>query len=269
MRARQKYQGVPVEAIGLTAGYGDHVVLKEVDFVALPRVITVILGGSGCGKSTLLKNILGLHPPMGGVVRLFGQNINEITDDELKTARSNIGVLFQNGALFSSMTVGENIATVIREHTRLPEEVIVQMVRMKLSLVGLEDAVQKFPAELSGGMKKRAALARAIALDPEALFCDEPSAGLDPVVAAEIDDLLLNLKSLFDMTVVVVTHELASIKKIADRVVMLDGGRVIAEGTLEEAMLSKNPKVFDFFNRVSHTEKKAENSLLSIAEGGK
>ncbi|GAB4307004.1 MAG: ATP-binding cassette domain-containing protein [Myxococcota bacterium] len=257
----------PVEVKGLVAGYGEKIILEGVDFIAYPGEITVILGGSGCGKSTLLRNILGLFPPIGGTVKLFGEEIGRLSDKELKRLRSNIGVLFQNGALFTSMSVGENVAMVIREHTRLPDDIVNQMVRMKLAQVGLEDAITKYPNELSGGMKKRAALARAIALDPLVLFCDEPSAGLDPVVASELDDLLINLRNLFKMSVIVVTHELESIKKIADRVVMLDKGKVIAEGRLEEVMKSKNPKVFDFFHRISHTEEKASSSLLSLIEG--
>ena len=257
----------PVEVRGLVAKYGEHTVLDDVDFVVQPQKITVILGGSGCGKSTLMRNALGLLTPAAGTVKLFGSDISGLSDDELKQARSRIGVLFQNGALFTSMTVGQNVAAVIQEHAHLPPEIVSQMVRMKLSLVGLEDAITKYPSELSGGMRKRAALARAIALDPSVLFCDEPSAGLDPVVATELDDLLINLKKLFDMTVVVVTHELESIKKIADRVVMLDAGKVIAEGELQEVMKSKNLKVFDFFNRISHTEEKAASSLFSFIEG--
>jgi len=260
-------QPPPVQIQGLIARYGEKTVLEGVDFIASPGIITVIIGGSGCGKSTLLKHALGLYQPAGGRIFLFGRDIDEVSDTELKHIRMRIGVLFQNGALFTSMTVGENVAVVIRENTDLPEEIIAQMVRMKLSLVGLEDAIGKYPEELSGGMRKRAALARAIASDPEVLFCDEPSAGLDPVVASELDDLLLNMRSLFNMTMVVVTHELESIKKIADRVVMLDDGGIVAQGTLDEVMSMRDYRVHDFFNRISHTEEKSRASIYAVSEG--
>jgi len=256
----------PVQVSGLVASYGDQVVLEGVDFQARKGLINVILGGSGSGKSTLLRNILGLYQPVAGEVRLFGVPINELSEQELTTVRSEIGVVFQNGALFTSMSVGDNIAAVPQEHTQLPPEIIVQIVRMKLALVGLEHAVTKFPDELSGGMRKRAAVARAIALDPKVLFCDEPSAGLDPVTASELDDLLLSLKRLFGMTIVVVTHELESIKKIADRIVLLQSGKTIADGTLEEVLATGNRTVYDFFNRVSHTSEKEEASLLSSVD---
>ncbi len=257
----------PVEVRGLVARYGDHIVLDGVDFVAPPGEITVILGRSGCGKSTLLKNALGLVDPSAGSVKLLGVDIAQISDKALKELRSHIGVLFQNGALFTSMTVGENVSMVIREIMDLPEDIIAQLVHMKLSLVDLEDAIAKYPDELSGGMRKRVAIARAIAADPKILFCDEPSAGLDPVVASEIDDLLLNLKELFDMTLVVVTHELQSIKKIADRVVMIDQGKIMAHGSLEDVVEIDNQIVSDFFGRVSHTEEKSRESLYAISQG--
>lgn len=254
----------PVEVRRLIAKYGDTVVLDGVDLVTAPREITAVLGGSGCGKSTLLRHALGLYRPAGGTVKLFGKDVNTVSKAQLKEIRANIGVLFQSGALFTSMTVGENVAVVIRENTDLPETVIAQMVRMKLSLVGLEDAIAKYPEELSGGMRKRASLARAIASDPQVLFCDEPSAGLDPVVASELDDLLLNLKKLFGMTLLVVTHEVESIRKIADRVLMLDDGHVIAEGPLEEVVASDDRRVSDFFNRISHTQEKTQSSLYAM-----
>jgi phospholipid/cholesterol/gamma-HCH transport system ATP-binding protein len=258
----------PVEVRGLTASYGDHVILKDIDFVARPAEVTVVLGGSGSGKSTLLKHTLGLLQPDSGTIKLLGKEIGEQSESELTALRSRIGVLFQGGALFSSMTVGENVAMVIRETTDLPEEVVYQMVRMKLSLVRMEDAITKYPEELSGGMRKRAALARAIAVDPDILFCDEPSAGLDPIVACELDELLLSLKELFGMTLVIVTHELESVKKIADRVVMLEDGKVIAEGALEQVMTSTHPTVADFFGRISRSDRATTPSLLSVIKGG-
>jgi phospholipid/cholesterol/gamma-HCH transport system ATP-binding protein len=255
---------LPIEVHGLVARYGTRTILQGIDFSARANEITVIIGGSGCGKSTLLRNMMGLLLPAEGQVKLFGANLSDLSEKDLALVRSRLGVLFQNGALFTSMTVGENIAMVIRELTALPDEIIYQMVRMKLSLVGLEGAITKYPDELSGGMCKRAALARAIACDPAILFCDEPSAGLDPVVASELDDLLLDLKRLFSMAIIVVTHELASIKKIADRVVMLHAGQVLANGTLAEVMASEHPVVRDFFMRATHSGDKGKGSLFSM-----
>jgi len=258
--------GHPVEVEGLVARYGEETVLDGVDFRAGRGLVTVVLGGSGCGKSTLLRHTLGLLSPAAGTIRLLGRELSTLRDAELRDLRSRVGVLFQGGALFSSMTVGENVAMVIRETTSVPEPVVAQMVRMKLALVGLEDAVAKHPEELSGGMRKRAALARAIAVDPEILLCDEPSAGLDPIVAAELDDLLLNLKRLFGMTIVVVTHELASVRKIADWIVMLDAGRVIARGTPEQVMGSPHPLVRDFFARTPRGARASGASLWAEME---
>ena len=219
-------------------------------------------------KSTLLRHTLGLDAPTAGDVRLLGADIHDVEEERLKEIRSRIGVLFQGGALFTSMTVGENVAVVIRENTDLPEEIVRQMVRMKLALVGLEDAVDKFPEELSGGMRKRAAIARSIASDPDVVFCDEPSAGLDPVVATELDDLLINLKELFDMTLVVVTHELESIKKIADRAYMLDERKVIARGPLDEVMGSADARVRGFFDRAAREKTARRSSLLEEVRAG-
>ncbi len=258
----------PVDIKGLTVRYGDRIILSEVDFKAHRGKINVVIGGSGCGKSTLLRHALGLSAPLAGEVNLLGEDLKNANDDDIKRIRRRIGVLFQNGALFSSMTVGENVAVVIKENTDLPEEIISEMVMMKLAQVGLHDVVDKFPEQLSGGMRKRAALARAIATDPEMLFCDEPSAGLDPVVASELDDLLLSLNTHFDMTMLVVTHDIESIRKIADRVSMLDGGNIVAEGTIEEVLRSKDSRVQDFFNRVSHVEEKAQSSIFAASRGG-
>jgi len=258
----------PVEVRGLVADYGEQRVLDMVDFVARPGLVTVVLGGSGCGKTTLLRHALGLRQPSSGTVSLFGVDLATLSDEELARLRSRIGVLFQNGALFTSMTVGENIAFAIRERASLPEAIVRQMVRLKLSLVGLEPAIDKLPEQLSAGMRKRAALARALASDPEVLFCDEPSAGLDPIRASELDELLLRIRDLFDMTVVVVTHELESIKKIADRVVMLDAGRVIIEGPLDHVLRSDDPRVRDFFNRVSRRDERTHSALYSVFSGG-
>jgi phospholipid/cholesterol/gamma-HCH transport system ATP-binding protein len=256
-----------VETRGLVAAYGEERVLDGVDFAAERGRITVILGGSGCGKSTLLRHALGLRRPVAGSVRLFGRELAELRDAELKEIRMRIGVLFQGGALFSSMTVGENVAMPIRENARVPEPVVSQLVRMKLAQVGLEDAITKHPEELSGGMRKRAALARAIAADPEILFCDEPSAGLDPIVAAGLDQLLLDLRALYGITIVVVTHDLDSVRKIADRVVMLHAGKVIAEGSLAEVEGSRHPLVRDYFARAPRVERGGRGTLRAMWEG--
>ncbi len=259
--------GFPVFIENLTVHYGRKKVLNNVTFRAYPGKINVIIGQSGSGKSTMLRHALGLRRFTSGTIRLFGREVEGMSDQELRDTRIRIGVLFQSGALFSSMSVGENIALVIKENTNLPGEVIAEMAQMKLALVGLKDAIGKYPENLSGGMRKRAALARAIATDPEILFCDEPSAGLDPVVASELDDLLISLNENFNMTMVVVTHDIESIKKIAHRVAMLDGGKIIAEGPLDEVMANPNTVVQDFFNRVSHADEKVAQSRFFVSHG--
>jgi phospholipid/cholesterol/gamma-HCH transport system ATP-binding protein len=187
----------------------------------------VIMGGSGCGKSTLLRHMIGSMIPDEGRVELFGQDLLELTDEQLDTMRKRFGILFQSGALFNSMTVGENVALPLQEHTDLDGDTIDIIIRIKLELVGLREAVDLMPSEISGGMKKRAGLARAIALDPEILFYDEPSAGLDPVTSAEIDQLMMDLAGKLGVTSVVVTHEMDSAFRIADRLAMLDKGRML------------------------------------------
>jgi len=267
MAAQTQSRAPVVEVRGLVAVYGAETVLDGVDFTAEQGLITVILGGSGCGKSTLLRHALGLLRPAAGEVRLFGRSLGAMGEGELRAIRSRIGVLFQGGALFSSMTVGENVAMAIRETSDVPEPIIGQIVRMKLAQVGMEEAITKYPEELSGGMRKRAALARAIAVDPEVLFCDEPSAGLDPIVAAGLDELLLHLKALYGITMVVVTHDLDSVRKIADKVVMLDAGQVLARGTLAEVEASEHPIVRDYFARIPSAGRTGARSLWSIMEG--
>jgi phospholipid/cholesterol/gamma-HCH transport system ATP-binding protein len=257
----------PVRIDKLTVVYNHRRVLNRISLDVYPGVINVIIGKSGSGKSTLLRHALGLQMPTGGVIELFGKRLDEMSDGEIRRSRLRTGVLFQSGALFSSMTVFENVAVVIRENTNLPEPIVAEMVRMKLSLVGLEDAAGKRPEQLSGGMRKRAALARAIATDPEILFCDEPSAGLDPVVASELDDLLIRLCENLHMTMLVVTHDIESIKKIAGRVAMLDAGKIVAEGPLETVLKNTDPRVHDFFNRVSHAEEKSERVMFMMGEG--
>ncbi|MFO0724383.1 MAG: ATP-binding cassette domain-containing protein [Myxococcota bacterium] len=257
-----------LEVKNLIARYGDRQVLNDVSMQVDPGEVHVILGGSGCGKSTLLKHVIGLMKPAGGSVKLLGVDLVEADEPERNAVLARIGMLFQGGALLNSLTIRENVALPIKERTNLPDDVIDEMVKMKLGLVSMLHATDLTPPELSGGMKKRAALARAMATDPEILFCDEPSAGLDPITAAALDDLLLNLKSRFGMSLVVVTHELASIETIADRVTMLDKGFVIASGPLAEVKKSPHPMVRAFFDRKSEAEKTGASVLAMLGQEG-
>jgi phospholipid/cholesterol/gamma-HCH transport system ATP-binding protein len=210
----------------------------------------VLLGGSGSGKSTLLRQIIGLERPKSGSVHVKGTDITRCSQAELKTVHRSIGVAFQSAALFNSLSVEDNVALTLREHTKLAPSIIELMVWMKLALVGLADFGKLRPQELSGGMKKRAAVARALALSPEILVLDEPSAGLDPIVAAELDELILLLKEAFQMTVVVVTHEMPSAFRIADRIAMLYKGTFRSIGTKEEIRASKDVRVRHFLDRI-------------------
>jgi phospholipid/cholesterol/gamma-HCH transport system ATP-binding protein len=217
----------------------------------------VLLGGSGSGKSTLLRQIIGLERPMSGSVIVKGVDITRCSAAELKKIRHSVGVAFQSAALFNSFSVDDNIALPLREHTRLAPSIIDLMVWMKLAVVGLADFGKLLPQELSGGMKKRGAVARALALDPEILVLDEPSAGLDPIVAAELDDLILLLKQAFQMTVIVVTHEMHSAFRIADRIAMLHEGAFTSIGTKDEIKASRDPRVRQFLDRVPRDVAKA------------
>ena len=219
---------------GLVKRFGDREVLSGVSLSVRPGETMVVMGGSGCGKSTLLRLMMGLTWPDEGTVEVFGQELSVLADAELDALRKRTGILFQSGALFSSLTVGENVALPLREHTDLDDATIRIIVRIKLELVGLRQAADLMPAEISGGMKKRAGLARAIALDPEILFYDEPSAGLDPVTSAEIDRLIADLSSKLGVTSVVVTHEMDSAFRVADRMAMLDSGRMLKVGPRQE-----------------------------------
>jgi phospholipid/cholesterol/gamma-HCH transport system ATP-binding protein len=210
----------------------------------------VLLGGSGSGKSTLLRQIIGLERPKSGSVHVKGIDITRCSQAELKTVHRSIGVAFQSAALFNSLSVEDNVALTLREHTKLAPSIIELMVWMKLALVGLADFGKLRPQELSGGMKKRAAVARALALSPEILVLDEPSAGLDPIVAAELDELILLLKEAFQMTVVVVTHEMPSAFRIADRIAMLYKGTFRSIGTKEEIRASNDVRVRHFLDRI-------------------
>ena len=237
-----------IKVENLTGGYNENIVLRDISFEVYEGEILVILGTSGCGKTTLLKHLIGLLYPFSGKIFLLGHDLLSLPEKKAMVLMRKIGVLFQNGALLNSITVADNVAIPYEQHTNLKADLINQLVRLKLKLVGLSNADELLPSELSGGMRKRAALARAIALDPPILFADEPAAGLDPVTAASLDRLLLDLRKLLGMTLVVVTHELTSIKRIADRILFLDKGRIAFLGTLEQAMASELEPVKKFFN---------------------
>jgi phospholipid/cholesterol/gamma-HCH transport system ATP-binding protein len=240
---------IVVQVDHLVAHYGEMLVLDDVSFAVRRGEIFVIIGGSGCGKTTMLKHMTGLLTPTSGRVLYEGIDITRMDEDELARVQRHIGIAFQSGGLFNSMTVGDNVAMPLREYRVVDEGIIPAIVRMKLSLVGLAAAEDLLPDELSGGMKKRAGLARAIAADPPVIYFDEPSAGLDPIMASGLDDLVLNLRKLLGITFIIVTHELESIRKIADRVLMLDLGKAVFLGAVEEAERSSVDRVRQFFER--------------------
>lgn len=215
-------QRPPIEVKGLTMQYGPLVVMQDLNFQVERGEIFVIMGGSGSGKSTLLKHLIGLKKPAAGTILFDGEDFGEADEKARKTILRRMGVLYQNGALWSGMTLAENVALPLEEYTSLNAEAIGEVVALKLALVGLRGFEAFYPSEISGGMRKRAALARATAVDPEVLFFDEPSSGLDPITASRLDDLILQLRASFGTTVVVVSHDLASIFKIADRALFLD-----------------------------------------------
>src|SRR5271156_3547220 len=238
----------------LRVKYGEREILHGISFEVPAGETLVILGGSGSGKSTLLRTLVGLETPASGEIWIQSKDFASISDNERDELLKKMGMSFQGGALFGSMTVGENVALPLQEHTNLDESTIEIMVRLKLDQVGLSGFESYMPAQLSGGMKKRAAIARALAMDPEILFFDEPSAGLDPIIAAGIDELILKLKKAFRMSIVVVTHELASAYLIADRMILLDKGVVVANGTVKELQDSSQPRVRQFLVRVPEPE---------------
>jgi len=259
--------GPMISVRDLRVSYGEREVLHGVTFDVQPRETMVILGGSGSGKSTLIRTLAGLEKPSAGEVWIKGLNIATASWEDMGELRKKMGMSFQGGALFGSMTLGENVALPLRELTRLEDSTIRIVVRLKLEQVGLAGFEDYLPSQLSGGMLKRGAVARALAMDPEILFFDEPSAGLDPIIAAGIDKLILDLKQVFDMTIVVVTHELASAFLIADRMVMIDKGNIIALGTREEMRTSQNPRVRQFLDRVPEPEVTTELDHLQMLGG--
>ena len=258
----------PIEPVlslrNLRVSYGEREILHGISFDVVRGETLVILGGSGSGKSTLLRTLVGLEKPSAGEIWIKGRDLAKTSAAEMDEIRTKIGMSFQGGALFGSMTVGENVALPLREHTRLEDSTIEIVLRLKLQQVGLEGFEYYTPAQLSGGMKKRAAVARALAMDPEILFFDEPSAGLDPIIAAGIDELILELKRAFHMTIIVVTHELASAFLIADRMLLIDKGNIVALGTTEEMRSSTQPRVRQFLDRIAEPEVSGELDYLQM-----
>ncbi len=241
-------QAVPaIDIERLRVAYGDHLVLRDVSLHVGKGEIAVIVGGSGCGKSTLLKAAIGLVEPSSGAVRLLGSELRTLEESRQGELKKRIGVMFQYGALLNSLTIGENVALPLEMHTDLDGDLVREVVSTRLHMVGIGQAIDRYPNELSGGMRKRAALARAMVLEPDILFCDEPGAGLDPVTAAEVDRLLLTVNRSLGITLVVVTHELLSIERLGGRLLMLAGGEVLFSGTSEEARHSGKPELEGFF----------------------
>jgi len=257
-----------IEIRDLHTRYGDLEVLRGINLTVYEGETLAILGRSGCGKSTLLRHMIGLSKPTRGEILLYGRDITRMREEEKFQLLKRVGMLFQSAALFNSMTIADNVALPLREHTQLVEPTIQIMVRMKLDLVGLSGFENYLPSQLSGGMRKRAGLARALAMDPDILFCDEPSAGLDPIVAAGIDHLLLKLKRAFRMTMVVVTHEMASVFLIADRIAMMHNGQILAVGTPDEIRQNPHPLVQQFLRREPGDEEVDRSALLRTLTGG-
>ena len=238
-----------VEINKLTTVLGGHTILKELDLTVMPGQVVAIVGGSGCGKTTLLRVMLQLLPMKHGRMKLFGKNIDECSPIEIQRIQQRWGVLFQHNALFSSLTVLENIQFPLQEFTSLTEPLLSEVALLKLSFAGLTSkTANQFPSELSGGMQKRAALARAIALDPELLFLDEPTAGLDPQSAAEFDELVIHLRNALGLTIVIITHDLDTIIRVTDRVAFMGEGRVLACQPIEELVNNPHPLIKEYFN---------------------
>jgi len=257
-----------VSVSNLRVDYGSREVLHGLTFEVRRGETLVVIGGSGSGKSTMLRTLVGLERPSSGEVRIRGVDIAKAGAREMDGIRKRIGLAFQGGALIGSLSVGGNISLPLLEHTTLAPSTIEVMVRIKLEQVGLSGFENYSPAQLSGGMKKRAALARAMALDPEILFFDEPSAGLDPITAAGIDDLILSLKKAYSLSMVVVTHELASAFLIADRIILLDHGNIVAMGPVEEVRDSQHPRVRQFLDRIADSAQDDDVDHLRIYTEG-
>ncbi len=245
----EQSQDIVLHVKDLVVKYGDRTVLDTISFTVKRGEVFVILGGSGSGKSTLLRTLVGLMRPHAGQILLNGKDLTALNEEERIAARKRIGMCFQNSALFNSMTLADNVALPLREHTPQKESTIEIMTKMKLGLVGLSGYEDYMPGELSGGMRKRAGLARAMAMDPDIIFYDEPSAGLDPIMAAGLDELIRTMQSTFNLTSIVVTHEMASVDVIADTVCMLHRGRIVALGTPAAVKASQHPYVQQFFSR--------------------
>ncbi|MDT8388542.1 MAG: ABC transporter ATP-binding protein [Thiogranum sp.] len=257
-----------VEIENVSTSYGERKILEDVSLSVNEGEVMVIMGGSGSGKSTLLRCLLGLHHPDTGAIRLFGKDITELNGREWHKLRTKIGVSFQGGALFNSMSVGDNVCMPLREHTRLDERTIRIMSRMKLELVNMAGFAHLMPGQLSGGMTKRTALARAIVMDPKVLFFDEPSAGLDPIVASNLDKLILQIRDAMGVTIIVVTHELQSAFAIADRITILDHGQILMTGTIDEVRSSDNQRVRNLLQRSSEPEAVDRDEYLQrLTEG--
>ena len=237
-----------IEVTDLVRKFGDRAVLNDISFNVYRGETMVVMGGSGCGKSTLLRHIIGSMKPTSGSVKIFGKEITSMNDREIADVRKRFGMLFQSGALLASLTVGENVALPLLQHTSMSIDEIEEIVEQKLQMVGLSGFEDLKPAEISGGMKKRVGLARALALDPELLFSDEPTSGLDPIMTAVVDQLTLKLTHGTHMTAVVVTHDMTSAFRIATRMIMLGHGDIIAQGNPEEIRTSPNPEVQQFIN---------------------
>jgi len=236
-----------IEVSHVSTRFGRSVVHDDVSLTINRGEIFAIAGGNGCGKSTLLREIIGLQTPSSGSTRLFGVEGRRLEEADGKPIHHRFGVMFQHGALFSSLTLAENVAVPLREHTHISPKLIRDIVAVKIGMVGLPpDSAAKYPSELSGGMRRRAALARAIVMDPELLFLDEPTAGLDPVIAAAFDDLVLHLKRVLGLTVVMVTHDLDSLWRIASRVAILGNGKILGLGTMQELSQSTDPLVYEY-----------------------
>jgi len=258
---------VAIEVRDLVTHYGDREILHGIDIDVRQGEIMVIMGGSGSGKTTLLRHLLGLEKATSGSIKLLGHELTEMSEVELYEVSRRLGVAFQGGALFSSMTVGENVMLPLVEHTSLDPGTMEIMMRMKLEIVKLAGFEDLMPAELSGGMIKRAAFARAVVMDPAILFADEPSAGLDPVVSSSLDQLIRDLRDALGMTIVVVTHELESAFNIADRITMLDQGNILTVGTVDELKNSDNKRVRHLLNRCFEEEMLDPDAYLARLTG--